>query len=94
MIAQNNQQTRQYIYELDPLRAVTALAVVLVHVMAFTMFFNHSAASLLVDNGIFASIHFTMEIFLFVTALALTYVYFGKPFSTKRFWAKRSIGAM
>lgn len=102
MMAQNNQQvicgqgeqTRPYIYELDPLRTVTALAVVLVHVMSFTMFFNHTATSLLVDNGIFTSIHFTREIFMFVTALALAYVYYGKPFEPSRFWAKRSIGVL
>ena len=94
MMAQNNQQARPYIYELDPLRAITALGVVLVHVMTFTMFFNQSAAGLLVDNGIFTSIHFTREIFMFVTALALTYVYYGKPFSTKRFWARRSSGVL
>ncbi len=94
MIAQNNQQTRPYIYELDPLRAVTAVAVVLVHVMTFTMLLNHTAAGLLVDNGIFTSIHFTREIFMFITALALTYAYYGKPFSLKRFWAKRSIGVL
>jgi peptidoglycan/LPS O-acetylase OafA/YrhL len=31
---------------------------------------------------------------MFITALALTYVYFGRPFSGKRFWAKRSIGVL
>ena len=102
MSAQNNQQvicgqgeqTRPYIYELDPLRAVTAVAVIAVHVLSGTMFLNHTAAGLLVDNGIFTSVHFTREIFMFITALALTYVYFGKPFSGKRFWAKRSIGVL
>src|SRR3989440_1249392 len=102
MSAQNNQQvicgqgeqTRPYIYELDPLRAVTAVAVIAVHVLSGTMFLNHTAAGLLVDNGIFTSVHFTREIFMFITALALTYVYFGRPFSGKRFWAKRSIGVL
>src|SRR5256885_8385051 len=94
MITQNNQQTRPYIYELDPLRAVTAVAVIAVHVLSGTMFLNHTAAGLLVDNGIFTSVHFTREAFMFITALALTYVYFGRPFSGKRFWAKRSIGVL
>src|SRR6266550_9209577 len=99
MIAQNNQQviyghclrargargeqTRPYIYELDPLRAVTAVAVIAVHVLSGTMFLNHTAAGLLVQNGIFTSVHFTREIFMFITALALAYVYFGRPFSKK-----------
>jgi probable poly-beta-1,6-N-acetyl-D-glucosamine export protein len=94
MIAQNNQQTRPYIYELDPLRAVTAVAVIAVHVLSGTMTLNHTQTGLLVDNGIFTSVHFTREIFMFITALALAYVYFGRPFSGKRFWAKRSIGVL
>src|SRR2546430_6665650 len=88
------EQTRPYIYELDPLRAVTAVAVIAVHVLSGTMFLNHTAAGLLVDNGIFTSVHFTRDIFLFITALALAYVYYGRPFSGKRFWAKRSIGVL
>src|SRR5438045_5282848 len=94
MNEQNNQQAHTYIYELDPLRAVTAVAVIAVHVLSGTMLLNHTAAGLLVDNGIFTSVHFTREIFMFITALDLTYVYFGRPFSGKRFWAKRSIGVL
>src|SRR5437868_3553158 len=94
MSAQNNQQARPYIYELDPLRAVTALTVIAVHVLAFTLFLNHTATGVQVQNGIITSVHFTREAFMFITALALTYVYFGRPFSGKRFWAKRSIGVL
>src|SRR2546430_17197220 len=88
------EQTRPYIYELDPLRAVTAVAVIAVHVLSGTMFLNHTAAGLLVDNGIFTSVHFTREIFMFITALALAYVYYGRPFELSRFWTKRSIGVL
>src|SRR5947209_15825242 len=94
MSAQNNQQARPYIYELDPLRAVTALTVIAVHVLAFTLFLNHTTKGVQVQNGIITSVHFTREAFMFITALALTYVYFGRPFSGKRFWAKRSIGVL
>ena len=94
MIAQNNQQARTYIYELDLLRAVTALTVIAVHVLSGTMFLNQTQTGLLVQNGFLTSVHFTREIFMFITALALTYVYFGKPFSLKGFWAKRSIGVL
>lgn len=94
MIIQNNQQTRPYIYELDPLRAVTAVTVIAVHVLAFTLFLSHTAAGVLVQNGIITSVHFTREVFMFITALALTYVYFGRPFEASRFWAKRSIGVL
>ena len=88
------EQTRPYIYELDLMRPVTAVTVVAVHVLAFTQFLNHTTTGLQVQNGIITSVHFTRDVFMFITALALTYVYFGRPFSGKRFWAKRSIGVL
>ena len=94
MIAQNNPQTQPYIYELDLMRPVTAVTVVAVHVLAFTLYLNDTATGVQVQNGIITSVHFTREVFMFITALALTYVYFGRPFSAKRFWTKRSIGVL
>ncbi len=102
MIAQNNQQiicgqgeqTRPYIYELDPLRAVTALTVIAVHVLAGTVGLNQTQTGLQVQNGLITSVHFTREVFMFITAFALAYVYVARPFSGKRFWAKRSIGVL
>src|SRR5437588_153395 len=88
------EQTRPYIYELDLMRPVTAVTVVAVHVLAFTQSLNHTTTGLQVQNGIITSVHFTRDVFMFITALALTYVYFGRPFSGKRFWAKRSIGVL
>jgi len=55
---------------------------------------NHTQAGMQVQSGIFISVHLTREVFMFITALALAYVYFGRPFSGKRFWAKRSIGIL
>ena len=102
MIAQNDQlviygqreQTRPYIYELDPLRAVTAVTVIAVHVLSGTMMLNHTQTGMQVQNGLITSVHFTRDVFMFITALALTYVYYGRPFSGKLFWAKRSIGVL
>jgi peptidoglycan/LPS O-acetylase OafA/YrhL len=94
MITQNNQQTRPYIYELDPLRAVTAVTVIAVHVLSGTVGLNQTQTGLQVQNGIITSVHFTREVFMFITALALAYVYYARPFSMKRFWAKRSLGVL
>lgn len=94
MSAQNNQQTRPYIYELDPLRAVTALTVIAVHVLSGTVGLNHTQTGLQVQNGLITSVHFTREVFMFITALALAYVYYARPFEASRFWAKRSIGVL
>src|SRR6266567_2859159 len=94
MIAQNNQQARPYIYELDPLRAITAVTVIAVHVLSGTMTLNHTQTGLQVQNGLITSVHFTREVFMFITALALAYVYYARPFEASRFWAKRSIGVL
>jgi len=88
------EQTRPYIYELDLMRPVTAVTVVAVHVLSGTTMLNHTQAGLQVQNGIFTSVSVTRDVFMFITALALAYVYFGRPFSGKRFWAKRSIGIL
>jgi probable poly-beta-1,6-N-acetyl-D-glucosamine export protein len=94
MITQNNQQARPYIDELDPLRAVTAVTVIAVHTLSGTMTLNQTQTGMLVQNGLITSVHFTREVFMFVTALALTYAYYGRPFKASRFWAKRSIGVL
>jgi peptidoglycan/LPS O-acetylase OafA/YrhL len=86
--------SRPHVYELDPLRATTALVVVAVHVLAFTAFLNHAQWGLQVQNALVTAVHYTREMFMFVTAFALTYVYFGKPFSTRTFWKKRAIGVL
>jgi peptidoglycan/LPS O-acetylase OafA/YrhL len=89
------QQTRRpHVYELDPLRTVTAASVVAVHAIALTVFLNHSDIGVQVQNAIVVALHYTREVFIFVTAFALVYVYYGKPFALKRFWAKRSIGTL
>src|SRR5947209_2656564 len=94
MNTKNDQQARPYIYELDLMRPVTAVTVIAVHVLAFTLFLNKTTAGMQVQYGIITSVHLTREVFMFITALALTYVYFGRPFSARRFWAKRSIGVL
>src|SRR5438067_13706864 len=98
MITQNDQlvicgqgeQTRPYIYELDLLRAVTAVTVVAVHVLSGTTKLNHTQAGLQVQNGIFTSVSVTRDVFMFITDLAPAYAYFGRPFSRKRTRSKRS----
>ena len=94
VIYEQREQTRPYIYELDLMRPVTAVTVVAVHVLTFTQFLNHTTTGLQVQNGLITSVHFTREVFMFITALALAYVYYARPFSGKRFWAKRSIGVL
>jgi peptidoglycan/LPS O-acetylase OafA/YrhL len=88
------QSKRPHIYELDPLRACTAFSVVAVHVLAFTMFLNHTDLGMQIQNAVVVTFHFTREVFLFVTAFAMVYVYNGKAFPFMQFWKKRGIGTL
>jgi probable poly-beta-1,6-N-acetyl-D-glucosamine export protein len=87
-------KNRRYIYDLDPLRAVTALGVVAVHVVSFTSYLNQSNAGTQLQNVILTSLHYTRSVFMFVTAFAMVYVYYGKPFHLKQFWIRRGIGVL
>jgi probable poly-beta-1,6-N-acetyl-D-glucosamine export protein len=87
-------KTRRYIYDLDPLRAVTALGVVAVHVVSFTSYLNQINAGTQLQNVILTSLHYTRSVFMFVTAFAMVYVYYGKPFRLKQFWIRRGIGVL
>lgn len=85
---------RPHIYELDPLRVCTALGVVAVHVLAFTTFLNSSQVGNEIQNAVVVAFHFTREVFMFVTAFALVYVYNGKHVSLLQFWRKRALGVV
>ena len=87
-------QHHQRVYELDLLRSLTALCVITTHVLFFTTVLNHSELGTQMQHAIVTSFHFAREVFMFVTAFALVYVYYGKPFSFKRFWTKRGIGVL
>jgi probable poly-beta-1,6-N-acetyl-D-glucosamine export protein len=88
------ERKRPHVYELDPLRGITALMVVAVHTLGNSTFLNHTVAGLEVQYMAVTALHFTRALFMFVTAFALVYVYFGRKFSLGQFWKKRSIGAV
>lgn len=85
---------RPYVYELDPLRVVTAFCVVAVHTLGFTLGLNQTTMGMQVQNAFVTALHFTREVFMFVTAFALVYVYYNRPFSAKSFWSKRAIAVL
>jgi peptidoglycan/LPS O-acetylase OafA/YrhL len=88
------QTHRSHIYELDPLRTLTAWSVVAVHTLSGTVNLNSSEVGVQLQNAGVVALHFTREVFIFVTAFALVYVYFGKPFAFKRFWTRRSLSVL
>jgi peptidoglycan/LPS O-acetylase OafA/YrhL len=94
MPAHAAKQSRPHLYEVDLLRVVTALGVVVVHTVFFTLPLNHTALGVQVQNTVVNSFHFTRESFMFITALVLVYGYHDRPLSLKRFWKSRSIGVL
>jgi len=93
-VALEQRARRPHVFELDPLRGITALGVVAVHAFSFTLALNHTEAGVDIQNAIVVALHFTRAVFMFLTAFAMVYVYYGKPFGFKRFWKKRAIGVL
>lgn len=66
----------------------------MVHTLTYTAILDTTASAKITQNGFLSTFHYTREMFMFITALALVYVYGGKPFDTRRFWKKRAIGVL
>lgn len=90
----NPSAKRPHLHELDRLRVVTIFSVIAVHVLSKTAFLDTSPFALQVQNAFVTALHFTREIFMFVTAFALVYVYYGKPLALGRFWKRRVLGVV
>ena len=84
----------RHLYEIDFVRAVTALSVVAVHTVAFTIILTTTPAGQLLQSAVIGALHFTREIFLSITAFVMVYGYAHRPFSGKSFWKKRGIGVL
>ena len=80
---------RPHIYEIDLIRGITVFSVVMLHSLATTQYLTPATAQLYFVNLIIHLLHYGREIFIFITGLVLTYSYFGKQFSARKFWLKR-----
>ncbi len=90
METEPNEEKKSHIYEVDFLRALTVFSVVAIHSIASTSYLYSSSFLATRYTALFIHLlHYNREIFVFVTALVLTYVYHQRSFSTKKFWGKR-----
>ena len=87
-------RTREHLYEIDLIRSVTAICVVGVHAVAFTVILAHTDLGVLAQNAVVSALHFTREIFLSITAFVMVYGYANRPFSFLTFWRKRGLGVL
>ena len=78
------QANRGHIREIDLVRTLTVLGVISVHTIWFTNAANNVSANLFTDM-----LHYTRNVFMFMTAFVLFYVYFKKPYNLSAFWGKR-----
>lgn len=85
---------RDHLYEIDVIRAVTALCVVGVHAVAFTVVLAQGPLGQQLQNAAVSALHFTREIFIAITGFVLVYTYANRPFSARAFWRKRGIGVL
>ena len=91
---QNKPANRTHLYEIDVVRSITAICVVGVHMVALTLILVHTPAGVLIQNAVVSVLHFTREIFVAITSFVMVNGYAKRPFSTKSFWRKRSIGVL
>lgn len=88
------QHTRTHLYEIDVIRAVTAICVVGVHAVSFTVILTHTPLGAQLQNAVVSGLHFTREIFMAITAFVLVYGYANRPFPAKKFWRKRGLAVL
>ncbi|MGC8486600.1 MAG: acyltransferase [Clostridia bacterium] len=71
-------------YEIDMVRALTIVGVMSVH----TTWFTNSSTGFW-PNMVMDCLHYTREVFLFMTAFVLFYNYYHRPANWPQFWKKR-----
>lgn len=87
-------KSRIFLHEIDMVRVVTALSVIAVHVVAFTVVFNTTKLGADLQNGVVSALHFTREVFLTLTAFVMVHNYTKRPLKLSTFWRKRGLGVV
>ncbi|MCL8207351.1 MAG: acyltransferase [Actinomycetia bacterium] len=75
---------KSHVAAIDLVRTLTILGVVSVHSTWFTNDSQNFSA-----NAVMDVLHFTREVFLFMTAFVLFYNYYDRPLDLRRFWPRR-----
>jgi probable poly-beta-1,6-N-acetyl-D-glucosamine export protein len=94
MSAGVTRKSRIYLHEIDMVRVVTALSVIAVHAVAFTVVFNSTNLGVQLQNGAVSALHFTRELFLTLTAFVMVHNYTKRPLKLSTFWRKRGLGVV
>lgn len=82
--------TKRHLYEVDLMRAFVIMGVVSVHSLSFFNTFAKPLSGLnLTFDALMSVLHFTREVFMFITALVLFITHYKKPITPLNFWARR-----
>lgn len=82
--------SKPYLHEINFLRAITTFTVVAVHSISSTSYLAANTLESELIGVMDHSLNYNRELFMFVTGLLLTYVYFNRPhFKSTIFWKKR-----
>ena len=81
-------------YEIDILRGIIALIVVLIHSIGSTQYLDSHFYESFIRNLIISLIQFNRNVFIFITAFILVYIYNAKGLNIKNFWSKRTVGIL
>ena len=91
---QKQRRSGAHLFEIDVVRSVTAICVIGVHAVSFTIVFTPPGLGNLAQNALISALHFTREIFLSITAFVMVYGYANRPLSFLTFWRKRGLGVL
>ncbi|GGJ13995.1 acyltransferase [Alicyclobacillus cellulosilyticus] len=81
---------KQHLYEIDLLRAFVILGVTCVHTISFyNLFERELSPTQLGYEAALVALHFTREVFMFMTGMVLFVTYYRRTFRATEFWAKR-----
>jgi surface polysaccharide O-acyltransferase-like enzyme len=87
---EKNEEKKSHIFEIDFLRTITVFSVVAIHSFStLSYLYQKSWFSTELIALFIHALHYNREMFIFVTGLVLTYVYYHRKFSTVKFWSKR-----
>jgi hypothetical protein len=88
-MANETAQKRDHLFEIDFVRTITVFSVVALHSFVFTKVLLSSNSQTTFVSLIGHALNYNREMFMFITGLVLTYVYYNRDFSIFTFWKKR-----
>lgn len=82
-------ESKKHVHEIDLIRSISVFSVVALHTLSYTKFLIKDIESLRLFYILGHTLNYNREMFMFVTAFVLTYVYLPREISLKKFYMRR-----